>query len=455
VKNAQPSSVIERTSPNDLMQLAADLPGSPMQVAAVLVLGAGSALTLTSVRDAIGQRIRAVPRLRQRLVATPFAGGRPVWVDDPDFDIRDHVGAVRFPAPGDESALLGIVAEIVARELPRSRPLWSATLVTSLSDDRAALVLMLHHVLTDGIGGLTVLARLVDGVPTTPETDFPRPSPSPRALLFDASAGRFRALARLPAGCRRLRSALAELTAGGATRPPRSSLNRPIGPARSIAVARADLAAVQRVAHAHGATVNDVVLTAATGALHAVLRHRGEDVDRFVVSVPVSVRRDATAGDLGNQVGVMSVPVTVTGDPDLRLAAVARTTRDRKPADPAATATLLGPVSRLLARLGAFRGFIDRQRMVTTMVTNLRGPDVRLSFLGRPITAVLPVSPITGNITVAFAVLSYAGTLVVTVISDPQRCPDLPFLTARLQDELDQLTAKGGSMVEAGASVDR
>jgi hypothetical protein len=145
--------------------------------------------------------------------------------------------------------------------------------------------------------------------------------------------------------------------------------------------------------------------------------------------------------------------VTVTGDPDLRLAAVARTTRDRKPADPAATATLLGPVSRLLARLGAFRGFIDRQRMVTTMVTNLRGPDVRLSFLGRPITAVLPVSPITGNITVAFAVLSYAGTLVVTVISDPQRCPDLPFLTARLQDELDQLTAKGGSMVEAGASV--
>ena len=136
----------------------------------------------------------------------------------------------------------------------------------------------------------------------------------------------------------------------------------------------------------------------------------------------------------------MGVPVTAAGDPYQRLAAIAHTTRNRRPPDPGATTALLGPAFRILARLGAFRWFVDRQRLVTTMVTNLRGPDVRLSLLAAPITGVIPVSPITGNVTVAFAVLSYAGTLVVTVIADPQHCPDLPTLVAHLQCELDLLT---------------
>ena len=104
----RPAAPIERTSPNDLMQLASDLPGSPMQVAAILVLGAGPTVDLTAVRVAIDHRIRAVPRLRQRMIRAPFGGGRPVWADDQDFDIRDHVNAVDCPAPGDENAVLGV-----------------------------------------------------------------------------------------------------------------------------------------------------------------------------------------------------------------------------------------------------------------------------------------------------------------------------------------------------------
>ena len=431
---------IERAGPTDLMQLAGDFPDSPMQVTAILVLGTGTAMDLTAVRDVIGRRIRAVPRLRQRLVRAPFGGGRPVWVDDSDFDIGDHVHAVGCPAPGDEAALLGVAADIMARRLPRNRPLWSATLVTLLSDGRAALVVTLHHVLADGVGGLAVLAHLVDGAPTMPDTAFPRPAPGRRALFLDASGARLRALGHLPARARRLRSAFAELAGGGIPGPPKSSLNRPIGAHRSLAVARVDLARVQRLAHAHGATVNDVVLTAVTGALHAVLRCRGEDVDRFVISVPVAGRRAAIVGHLGNEVGVMTVPVTVAGDPHQRLAAIARTARSRRPADPGLSAALLGPVFRALAWFGIFRWFVDRQHLVTTMVTNLHGPDVRLSFLTAPITEVIPVSPITGNVTVGFAVLSYAGTLAVTVIADPGRCPDLPVLLARLQSGLDLLT---------------
>jgi diacylglycerol O-acyltransferase len=433
--------VIERTSPTDLMQLASDLPGSPMQVAAILVLDTASLLDLPAVRDAIGQRIRAVPRLRQRLIRTPFGAGRPIWVDDPGFDIRRHVTAATCPAPGDEAALLAVAADTLTRRLPANRPLWSATLITSLADGNTALIVILHHVLADGIGGLAVLARLVDGATPAPAaTDFPRPSPGHGALYVDACRTRLRAFAYLPTGARRLRSAIAELTTGGAAGPPRSSLNQPTGPRRGLGVARADLASVQQAATAHGATVNDVVLTAVTGALRAVLLHRQENVDRFVISVPTSARREATAGHLGNQVGVMTVPVTVVGDPRQRLAAIAHTTRGRKPAAPAASTALLGPAFRVLAGLGVFGWLVDRQRLVTTMVTNLRGPGVRLSFLAAPITDVIPVTPITGNVTVAFAVMSYAGTLIVTVIADPQHCPDLPVLVAELQKELDLLT---------------
>ena len=133
----------------------------------------------------------------------------------------------------------------------------------------------------------------------------------------------------------------------------------------------------------------------------------------------------------------MTVPVTVAGGLNHRLAAIAQTTRNRRPATPGVSVVLLGPVFRTLAGLGVFRWFVDRQHLVTTMVTNLRGPAVRKSFLTVPITEVIPVSPITGNVTVAFAVLSYASTLTITVIADPQRCPDLPVLLTRLQSDLD------------------
>jgi diacylglycerol O-acyltransferase len=439
---ARPRAPIERTSPTDLMQLASDLPGSPMQVAAILVLGAGQAVDLTAVRAAIERRIHAVPRLRQRMIRAPFGGGRPVWADDPDFDIRHHVDAVDCPAPGDETAVLDVVAGTLTRRLPRNRPLWSATLITSMSGGRAALVVTLHHVLADGIGGLAILARLVDGASTRPDTSSPRSMPGWRALVLDAAGTRLRAVSHLPAKVRQLRSAIAELTAGGVAGPPRSSLNRPIGAHRSLAVARIDLASVQRVAHAHGATVNDVVLTAATGALYTVLRHRGENADRFVISVPVAGRRSAGAGHLGNEVGVMTVPVTVTGALDERLAVNARSTRLRRPVTASASAALLGPVFRTLAWLGLYRWFVDRQHLVSTMVTNLHGPDARLSILAAPITEIIPVTPITGNVTVAFAVLSYAGTLVITVTADPHRCPDLPVLLAALQSELDLLATE-------------
>ena len=102
---------------------------------------------------------------------------------------------------------------------------------------------------------------------------------------------------------------------------------------------------------------------------------------------------------------------------------------------------LLGPGFRLLAWMGLYQRFIDHQRSVHTFVTNLRGPESTLSLDGHPVVSVIPLAVASGNITVSFAVLSYAGQLTITLIADPETCPDLSRLRDLLQGELAGLGA--------------
>ena len=231
------------------------------------------------------------------------------------------------------------------------------------------------------------------------------------------------------------RASPAEL--GGARLPhrvPPTSLNQPTGPRRRLDVVTADLAAVGDLGHAHGGTVNDVILAAIAGALRALLAGRGERLGEVTISVPVSARREAIAGQLGNQVGVMPVTLPAGGGLAGRIAQIAAITRQRKTAAHGSSVALLGPPFRLMAATGLLRWFINRQRLVHTFATNLRGQP--LTFAGAPVQAVIPVPSITGNVTVSFAVLSYARSLVITVLSDPGWVPDVAVLTAALREEL-------------------
>src|SRR6266576_764633 len=159
---------LDRASPADLMQFAADVGPAPMHVGAVLVLGAGPGFGVREAQRLLGERIRAVPRLRQRLRRAPPGCGRPFWADDPAFDLRRHVRQLPCPPPGDQRALLEVAAAVTGEPLPRSRPLWSATFVSGLAGGSTGLVIVMNHVLADGIGGLAVLFFLVDQMPPIP-----------------------------------------------------------------------------------------------------------------------------------------------------------------------------------------------------------------------------------------------------------------------------------------------
>ena len=429
----------ERASTEDMTSLATDTGSAPMQVGAIILIDAPTGFDLATGVDAIAERILAVPRLRQRLTPVPFGCGRPVWTDDSKFTIERHVRTVECPGAGDEAALLELAARCVSEPLPRDRPLWSATFVSALTGNQTALVVVFHHVLADGIGGLAVLANLVDGPRHGDPVRFPRPAPSIIDLGRDALRERLRALASLPETARRLCDAATELRSTRPTRPPRSSLNQPTGPDRYLTVIRADLAEILSVAHAHGATVNDVVLTAIASALHDLMATRGERVDRFVVSVPVAARSTTTATELGNRVGIVPIDIPATGDPYDRLEAIVATTRHAKNVSRGASTALLGPLFRLLAFLRIFDWAINRQHLVNAFATNLRGPDTPMAFLDAPITDVIPITVVTGNVPLAFAVLSYAGTLTITLIADPAVCPHRETLTQSLEDHLDHL----------------
>ena len=441
-----PPSAIDRLSNADLAFLAMDTGAVPEQFAAVLVLD--GPVDMAVAEQVLAERIARVPRLRQRPARTPPGCGRPVWVDDMAFDVRRHLRRVRCLPPGDEAALVDTAVPILAEPLPRDRPLWRAALIDGVAGGDTALLLVAHHVLADGLGGLAVLAQLVDGPSQAAAASFPRRPPTAAALAADALCSRLRAARDVRLGWHQLRRAMA---AGGGLTPVRAtpcSLNRPTGPERRAVVAHADLRRLRQTAHRYGGTVNAALLTAASDALNHILIRRGEALEDLVVAVPVAGRAAADGMQLGNQVAPLLVSVPTTGDLPERIAHVAKDVRRRRGlATGPPPIAVLGPAFRLAAALGGYRWYMNHQRRLHTLLSFVRGPEQPAQFAGAVVRTIIPlVVGGAGNITVAFQALSYGDTLTVTAIAAPDQCPDLAALGRALQDELANL-ASGTAVV--------
>lgn len=445
---AQPALVsvttpIDRAGPADLTVLAADRPGgAPEQIGVVLVLDAGPP-DAEHVHRVLVERIASVPRLRQRLRRLPPGLGRAMWVDDAGFDPARHLHRVRLPGPLDDDALLEIAAGAAGRRLPRSAPLWAATLVTGSTTDRIALVLVLHHAIADGIGGLAVLDRLLDGDHPAPPPGFPRPRPAAVRLAADAARGLVRVLPGVVRAARELPVVAA--AGGGLHSPPVTpcSLLAPTGPRRRLAVARTDLAPLRAFAHRHGGTVNDVLLGAAAGALRTLLADRGESIGTIRIAVVVGGQAHRSTDRPGNVTAPIVVGVPADRPAAERVRCVTGQVRAARTGPlQHGPVTVLQGLYRLVASLGLYRTYRLHQRRMHTMLSNLRGPDRALRLAGRSVRELIPLSSgEAGNLTVQFVALSHAGRLVVTTITDPDRVPDLDRLVRALHDELDALGA--------------
>jgi len=463
-------SALDRLTTLDTSFLWLERPDAPVHVGAVAVFEGAPLLDergeprLDELRARVLARLDRLPRLRRRLARVPLDLDRPVWVDDPDFDIADHVRAVRVPAPGDDEQLRRLAERLHSESLPRDRPLWDLHVVTGLAGDRVGLVERVHHALVDGVGGVELATLLLDLTPDAPAPPprsawTPAPPPDGVALATTSVLGAItaplraaRAVARAATRPDRavrtaLRTAqgLASL-AGDGLLAPATSLNAPIRGRRRLEWLRVPLDGVRAAARRAGGTVNDVVLAAVAGGLRALLAGRREPLPghRVVkVLVPVSRREGGSAGSLGNEVSAIAAPLPVgIGDPDERLRAVAATMRRLKAAPQAealeallrGTDALPAPLARAVARA------VERQPFVNMVVTNVPGPPFPLYAAGARMLEAYPVVPLGANLTIGVAVLSYDGALSLTTTADTEACPDVAAFVDGTRRALAQLT---------------
>ncbi len=272
--------------------------------------------------------------------------------------------------------------------------------------------------------------------------------PSDRDLLADnvrrhgrALAGAVSTLARPVHTTRQLRRGWPAMRESFAEqRVSRTSLNRPVGSDRRLAVIRGDLAQAKLVGHMHAATVNDVLMAAIAGGLRELLAGRGEQVDELVLRafIPVSLHHEQPGQPRANLDGAMFVPLQVgVPDPVRRLELIAADTAERKKkARPSGGALLPGrSVQRVALRL------LARQRFMSVYAANVPGPPVPLYFAGARLLEVFPVVPIMANVTLGIGALTYAGQFNIAVVADRDTCPDIDVFVHGMQDTLQDLTA--------------
>jgi diacylglycerol O-acyltransferase len=407
----------DRLSSADQSALAFEAPESPMHVVAILWLesvppfSAGDDAAVDALRRHVDGRLDRAPRLRQVVRGESGLLGRARWVESEAFDIAAHIAGMRTAAPGSDPQLMEQAARFFMEPLDRDRPLWRIRLVFGLADGRIAMLVKIHHAIADGPAAVRLLAALFDTPPAVP----PPAPPQPGVRAVAGSRGRVASVLAAARGYARTIAAM--------SRAPVTSINRPVGPERRLAILRVPVAEVKAVAHASGAKVNDVFVTlAAVGARELLVRHGdAANVDTIVAGVFVGLRTERT--ELGNETGVIAVPLPLgERDPRRMLALVAASIGAAKAEQPAAG---ISAITYVVTRAGLGRALYRRQRQVNIFTTNVVGPPARLSLLGASVCDIAAVTSLAGNVGLSFAALSYAGQLDITIIGDADTCPEV------------------------------
>jgi diacylglycerol O-acyltransferase len=449
-----------------------------MHIAGVSVFE-GPSPAFADLTAMMASKLHRIPRYRQRVRTVPFELGRPVWVDDPHFNLEYHVRHTALPAPGDDLALRSLMARLMGQELDRQRPLWELWLVEGLADDRWALISKVHHCMVDGVSGVDLLSIVLDverevELPE-PVSWSPTPEPSGTAKVLDAWSGlatdalglvrRTPSAVRHPAaalgGLRDVGSGLLRLVEHLTTTTP-TTLEGSIGPHRAWAHSSVPIDVVREIRKHVDATLNDVVLGVLAGAYRELLEHRGEDADTTVLRslVPVSVRAPDAHGVLDNRVSAILLELPVhLADPVERVLLVHGEMQRLKASHMSeagemvvrlgdlAPPMVVGPLMRAAIRLLAQAP----QRSVNTVTTNVPGPQLPLYCLGREMLAYYPYVPLSHGVRVGTAILSYNGQLAFGITGDYDAAPDVDVLAAAIPVGFEELR----SLVAATPPVQR
>jgi diacylglycerol O-acyltransferase / wax synthase len=458
-----PQQHLDRLSSIDASFLAQEGPTSHMHIGGVLIFE-GAPPPFEDFLDHVRGRLHLVPRYRQKLATPPLETGRPLWVDDPSFNLEYHIRNTALPAPGSEQQLLRLAARIASQQLDRSKPLWELWLVEGLEGDRFGLISKTHHSLVDGVAGVDLATVLfdVEETPAPPTDDLevwqPSPEPSAAEMVLAGVRGIVRttaglaeraiaATARPSTSLNRARDAvegLGEIVWAGLNPAPETPLNVEIGPHRRYAVVRQQLSDYKRVKDSLGGTVNDVVLTVVSGAVASWLHGRGIRTEGLELRalVPVSVRTQDHRGTLGNQLAVMRGPLPVyIRDPIARLRFVKTAMDGLKESKQAVGAATLAAVNNLAPPtvLAQASRLNFSTRLFNLIVTNIPGPQLPLYVLGRRLVDLFPVAFLPKGHGLAIAIMSYDGRIEYGLLGDYDALPDIDVVAEGIDEALAEL----------------
>jgi diacylglycerol O-acyltransferase len=461
----------------DTALLQLEDPTNLMMATALMVFKAP--IDFERLKATLEARLLPLDRFRQRVAWPPLGLGNPTWKYDPDFDLRYHLQRATLPPPGDQAALQDVVSLLASTPLDLSKPLWQFHLVEGYAEC-CALVLRFHHAIADGTALVRVILSMTESDPNPPwPTRQPHSSQRHRGNRLGAL--RRPARSRLRAG-RRAAGAMAREGFGLLVDPsrvldlgrtgrmaatdlarfvllepdPDTVLRGRLGltkrAAWSAGIPLDDIKTIQR---GLGGTVNDVLLTAVTGALRRYLQERGDPVDRISLraAVPVNLRPPGHEGELGNRMGAvfLTLPVSIA-DPVSRLGEIERRMDGRKDSLEAPVIfVLLNALGMTPARIAntLVNTFGTR---ATAVMTNVRGPQEQLYLAGAPLDALLGWVPTTGRMGVGVSILSYAGQVRLGLLTDEGLVPDPETIIAGFHDEYEALLALAQQAEDASSS---
>ncbi|SDO26897.1 acyltransferase, WS/DGAT/MGAT [Nakamurella panacisegetis] len=475
----------DRLSATDAAFLYAEDASTPMHVGGVVILHPEpGTFDYREIVDLISARLSLVPRYRQRVRFVPGRLGRPVWVDDEDFDLTYHVRRSALPKPGTMSTLDELVGRLISRPLDRARPLWEMYVIEGLEGGRIAIVNKTHHAMVDRIGAVDVAAAILDlarrprRLPDEPW--IPVPPPSDIDLVVDAVAD----IASRPSDLvdvLRLAAAdigstvskvaragvdVVEMVRRTVNPAPRSVLNVTKSGQRRFASFRVDLADVKAIRAAHGASVNDVLLAAITGALRTWLLARGEAVTPTTTLralVPMSVKGSPVTGDEEPDGGPVNPVVSYVVDmpvaepnPVMRLHQVSFAMGAHLESGRQVGADSLLELGRFapptLHALGARVAGQLSGRMYNLLITNAPGPQLPLFAAGSPVVAMYPVAPLAKGQALAVACTSYNGGVFFGLTADRDAIPDIEEFAVHIGEAVEELLPAPGTGVVTGRS---
>jgi len=468
--HARKSREMQRLTGLDATFLYLETPSIHMHVASTAVFDPATVpggYSFERVVELVESRLDLLPPFRRRLKEVPFQLHHPLWIEDPDFDIENHVHRRALPAPGGAQELADFAADVFSLPLDRNKPLWEMYVVEGLEHGHIASITKTHHSAIDGVSGAELTVNLLDLQPEPAEVPPPETPWQPDRIPSDTElvAYALNSLARQPVRAAKAvqRTALAAVNVRRRNRlpnavPPPAPFSAPYTPfnvaidsRRRFAFTEISLDEVKIVKNALGGTVNDVVLAMCAGALRGYLLGKGLLPEKGLVAmVPISVRSDDEKGDMGNRVSSMLTGLaTDIEDPVERLGLISAGTRQAKDQDRAIGADTLTnwtefaapALAARAARLYSNTKVADRMRrpMFNVTISNVPGPPFPLYCAGARMVALYPMGPIGDGLALNITVISYMGSMYFGLVAGRDAVPDLWDLAHGIDQSLEEL----------------